>query len=272
MNMKKTIITILLAVATITANAQTEGNDKKTLLGNDAVVGTMEFRDPMLSNTMRFNVEALQLELLPRTTDKLMPCTELKEQYTMLGTKPFVLWQGGFLSINDATVDMPGLMSYETGVVALHQDFGRLHLTASAIANKYWMPMQGTLATQYGIGGNVSFEVSEHLSLHAFGYYYNINPTVGPALSPYISTTAYGGYADIRFSDHAGSNVGIRRYLNPMSGRWTTEPIVTPYFRIGKKMRLELPVGGLLKAAIWGDRDNPLRFQPRPMPTPQQKQ
>ena len=151
---KQAIITILLAVAAIIANAQTEGNDKKTLSGNDAVVGTMEFRDPMLSNTMRFNVEALQLELLPRTTDKLMPCTELKEQYTMLGTKPFVLWQGGFLSINGATVDMPGLMSYETGVVALHQDFGRLHLTASAIANKYWMPMQGTLATQYGIAAN----------------------------------------------------------------------------------------------------------------------
>ena len=269
---KQTIITILLAVATITANAQTEGNDKKTLSGNNAAVGTMNFSDQMLTDTMRFNVEALQPGLLPRTTDNPRPGTELKEQYTMLGTKPFVLWQGGFLSINGATVDMPGLMSYETGVVALHQDFGRLHLTASAIANKYWMPMQGTLATQYGIGGNVSFEVSEHLSLHAFGYYYNINPTVGPALSPYISTTAYGGYADIRFSDHAGSNVGIRRYLNPMSGRWTTEPIVTPYFRIGKKMRLELPVGGLLKAAIWGDRDNPLRFQPRPMPTPQQKQ
>ena len=269
---KQAIITILLAVAAIIANAQTEGNDKKTLSGNDAVVGTMEFRDPMLSNTMRFNVEALQPGLLPRMTDNPRPCTELKEQYTMQGTKPFVLWQGGFLSINGATVDMPGLMSYETSVVALHQDFGRLHLTASAIANKYWMPMQGTLATQYGIGGNVSFEVSEHLSIHAFGYYYNINPTVGPALSPYISTTAYGGYADIRFSDHAGSNVGIRRYLNPMSGRWTTEPIVTPYFRIGKKMRLELPVGGLLKAAIWDDRDNPLRFQPRPMPTPQQKQ
>ena len=269
---KKSIITILLAVATITANAQTEGNDKKTLSGNDAAVGTMNFSDQILTDTMRFNVEALQLELLPRMTDNLMPGTELKEQYTMQVTKPFVLWQGGLLSINGATGDMPGLMNYETGVVALHQDYGRLHLTASAIANKYWMPMQGTLATQYGIDGNVSYEVSEHLSLHAFGYYYNINPIVGPALSPYISTTAYGGYADIRFSDHAGSNVGIRRYLNPMSGRWTTEPIVTPYFRINKKMKLELPVGGLLKAAIWGDRDNPLRFQPRPLPTPQQKQ
>ena len=268
----KTIITILLAVGSITVSAQTEANGKITFSGNDAAFKKMDFNNQILTDTMRFNVEALQPGLLPRTTDNPRPGTELKEQYTMQGTKPFVLWQGGFLSINGATVDMPGLMSYETSVVALHQDFGRLHLTASAIANKYWMPMQGTLATQYGIGGNVSFEVSEHLSLHAFGYYYNINPTVGPALSPYISTTAYGGYADIRFSDHAGSNVGIRRYLNPMSGRWTTEPIVTPYFRIGKKMRLELPVGGLLKAAIWDDRDNPLRFQPRPMPTPQQKQ
>ena len=149
---KQTIITILLAVATITANAQTEGNDKKTLSGNDAAVGTMNFSDQMLTDTMRFNVEALQPGLLPRTTDNPRPGTELKEQYTMQGTKPFVLWQGGLLSINGATVDMPGMMGFETGVVALHQDFGRLHLTASAIANKYWMPMQGTLATQYGIG------------------------------------------------------------------------------------------------------------------------
>ena len=72
---KKSIITILLAVATITANAQTEGNDKKTLSGNDAAVGTMNFSDQILTDTMRFNVEALQLELLPRMTDNLLPCT-----------------------------------------------------------------------------------------------------------------------------------------------------------------------------------------------------
>ncbi len=84
-----------------------------------------------------------------------------------------------------------------------------------------------------------------------------------------MNTTTYGGYADIRFSDRFGSNVGVRRYVNPMSGRWTTEPIVTPYFRIGKKMKLELPIGNLLKAAIGGDRDNPLRFRSRPMSTPQ---
>ena len=260
---QKSISIILFALVTISTNAQTEGNSKKTLLGNDAAVGTMDFRNQMLTDKMRFNVEALRPELLQRTTDRFMLSTELTEQYTMQGTKPFVLRQGGLLSINGVTGDMPGLMGYEASLVALHQDFGRLRLTATAIANKYWIPMQGVLTTQYGIGGNIAFDINDHLSLHTFGYYYNINPIVGPALSPYISTTVYGGYADIRFSDHTGTNVGISRYLNPISGHWTTEPIVTPYFRISKRMKLELPVGGLLKAAIWGNHDNPLRFQPQ---------
>ena len=267
----KAFITILLAAGSLTVSAQTEGNGKITLSGNDAAFKKMDFNNQILTDTMRFNVETLQPELLPATVDRQMSSKGFTENYTMLGTKPLVLWRSGGLNVRVARDEMLGMMNLETGMVALHQDFGRLHFTATAKANKYWMPMQGALITQYGIGGNVGFDVSDHLSLHAFGYYYSTCPIVGPALSPYVSTTNYGGYADIRFSDRAGSNIGIRRYLNPMSGRWTTEPIVTPYFRIGKKMRLELPVGGLLKAAVWGDRGNPLRFQPRPSPTPQQK-
>ena len=56
---------------------------------------------------------------------------------------------------------------------------------------------------------------------------------VGPAMSPYVSNTTYGGYADIRFSQTFGANMGVRRYLNPMTGKWTTEPIVNPYIKIG---------------------------------------
>jgi hypothetical protein len=165
---------------------------------------------------------------------------------------------------------MPGLMDFQTSSLSLHQNFGRLQLSASATANKYWMPMQSTLYTQYGFGGSVAYTVSEAVTLHAYGQYYANNPIVGPAFSPYVSTTAYGGYADVRINDYFGSNVGVRRYINPMSGRWTTEPIVTPYIKV-KKSRIEFPVGSLLKTLIWGDRDNPLRFQPRPMPTPQPK-
>jgi hypothetical protein len=163
---------------------------------------------------------------------------------------------------------MPGLMDFQTSSLSLHQDFGRLQLSASATANKYWMPMQSTLYTQYGFGGTIGYDLSDAVSLHAFGYYYAHNPLVGPAFSPYVSTTSYGGYADIRFSDRFGSNIGVRRYINPMSGQWTTSPIVTPYFRVGKrnKVVIALPLGELLKAVVWGDRDNPMRFRPQPQP------
>ena len=164
---------------------------------------------------------------------------------------------------------MPGLMELATGTISLNHNAGRLHISALAIANKYWMPMQSNLYTQYGFGGTIGYDLSENVALHAFGYYYANNPLVTPAFSPYISTTAFGGYADLQISKHFGTEVGVRRYVNPMTGRWTTEPIVTPYVKVGK-IGIGLPVGALLKSMIWGDNDNPTRFTP-PQPQPKKK-
>ena len=118
---------------------------------------------------------------------------------------------------------MPGMMTMETGSLALHQELGRWHFSAMGIANKYWMPWQYRIATQYGVGGTIGYDLSESVTLHAFGYYYANQMQVGPAMSPYINNTTYGGYADVRFSD---------------------------------------------TLLVWGDRDNPLNFQARPMSPP----
>ena len=48
-----------------------------------------------------------------------------------------------------------------------------------------------------------------------------------------------------------------------MTGKWTTEPIVNPYIKIGDS-KIEFPLGSLLKAFVWGDEDSPMRIQPRP--------
>jgi hypothetical protein len=90
---------------------------------------------------------------------------------------------------------------------------------------------------------------------------------VGPAMSPYVNSSTFGGYADIRFSKTFGTNVGMRQYMNPMTGKWVTEPIVNPYIKIGDS-KIELPLGGLLKKLVWGDRDNPMNFRPHPMSRP----
>lgn len=176
----------------------------------------------------------------------------------------FGLWRGADLSITGSQAAMPGLMGINSGVVTFHQDYGRLHITATGMANKYWMPSMTAgmpmLQTQYGFGGMVSYDVSKSLTLHAFGTYYATNPLVSPALSPYVNTTQYGGYADIRLHRNFGVDAGVRRYLNPMTGQWMTDPIVRPYVKFNNGQKFGIEVGYLLKDLIWG-RQN--RFMPQ---------
>lgn len=174
------------------------------------------------------------------------------------------LWKGAGLSITGGRAALPGLMGINSGAIAFHQDFGRLHFTATGMADKYWMPGMTAgmpmLQTQYGFGGMVSYDVSKSLTLHAFGTYYAKNSLVGPALSPYVNTTQYGGYADIRLHKNFGVDAGVRHYLNPMTGQWTTDPIVRPYFKFNNGQKMGIEVGHLLKDLIWG-RQN--RFMPQ---------
>lgn len=186
----------------------------------------------------------------------------------------FELWKGADLSITGGQAAMPGLMGINSGAIAFHQDYGRLHFAATGLANKYWMPGMTVgmpmLQTQFGLGGMVSYDVGKSLSLHAFGTYYAKNPLVGPALSPYVNTTQYGGYADIRLHKNFGVDTGVRRYLNPMTGQWVTDPIVRPYFKFNNGQKMGVDVGHLFKDLIWGRQNNfmpqgPVRMGP---PTP----
>ena len=268
---RKTIIIMLLALVSMATWGQTDTKGS-ILSGKEADVQPFDFSKPMMVDSLNFQKEVSSPQLLQEVQQKALTYDQIMT-FPMPANKPFKLWNGASVTVYGGNNQMLGLMDAATGAVSLHQDFGRLHLTGSAIANKYWMPMQSQLYTQYGFGGSLGYDLTDAVSLHAFGYYYANNPLVGPAFSPYISTNSFGGYANIRFSEHFGTDVGVCRYVNPMSGRWTTSPIVTPYFRVGKRNKVEigLPLGELLKVAVWGDRDNPMRFRPQPQPQPKKK-
>lgn len=266
-------LVLLTAFMSATVSAQVEGQDVSPARTE---VQPMLFEQPLMADSSRISTAASFSDLQKTKFPVSLSAYDHTSNFTLPMTtspKPFWLWNRANVTVDGSNYQMQGLMDVATGAVSLHQDFGRLHLAASAIANKYWMPMQSQLYTQYGFGGSLGYDLTDAVSLHAFGYYYANNPLVGSAFSPYVSTTSFGGYANIRFSENFGSEVGVRRYVNPMSGRWTTSPIVTPYFRVGKRNKVEigLPLGELLKAAIWGDRDNPMRFRPQPLPQPKKK-
>ena len=265
-------LVLLTAFMSATVSAQVEGQDVSPTRSE---VRSMLLGKPLTLDSSRISTAASFIDLPKTKFPVSLSAYDHTSNFTLPMTtspKPFWLWNGANVTVDGSNYQMQGLMDVATGAVSLHQDFGRLHLAASAIANKYWMPMQSQLYTQYGLGGTIGYDLTNAVSLHAFGYYYAQNPLVAPAFSPYVSTTSFGGYANICFSENFGSEIGVRRYVNPMSGRWTTSPIVTPYFRVGKRNKVEigLPLGELLKAAIWGNHDNPMRYRPQP-PQPQPK-
>ena len=252
---------LLLVLLSLPMVAQTEVDGRRL---SDGGVELPSMRGQLLmTDSMRLPQSVMHVERpVPQ-----MPTVPNFTQLTKQGATGWQLWNGATLGFYGATSQMPGLMTMETGTAAVSQNLGRWHLTASATVDKYWMPWQHTLRAQYGVGGTVGYDLSEAVTLHAFGYYYANRLQVGPAMSPYVNATTYGGYADVRFSKAFGANMGVRRYMSPISGKWMTEPIVSPYVKIGGG-KLELPLGGLLKQLIWGNQDDPMRFRPHPMSRP----
>ena len=262
--MRHACMILLTFLLPLTAMGQTETPDGQRLSGTAVDGPQAEVVRQLASDSI-----PLQHDLMtPRLTIPRNPTVESYTQLTKQGATGLGLWRGAYVGFYGTTSQLPGLMNIETGGMMLHQDLGRWHFTATGLANKYWMPWQRTLSTQYGLGGTVAYDLSETVTLHAFGYYYANRIQVGPAMSPYVNNTTYGGYADVRFSSILGANVGVRRYVNPMNGKWTTEPIVNPYIKLGKDSKIELPLGSILKALVWGDRDNPMNYRPHPMSRP----
>lgn len=193
------------------------------------------------------------------------------EVNTIQGGKLFTPWRGSAVVVSGGADTMPGLLDRESGALTLYQNLGRWDFSASALADKYRLVGMGFLQTRYGVGGTVGYTVNNVLSLHAFGYYYGNSSMISPTVNPFLATTTFGGYADLRLHKNFGVDAGARRYLNPMTGRWVTDPIVRPYIKLNNGQKFGFDFGNLLKGLIWGNQDQMMPRGPVRMPPPQQQ-
>ena len=193
------------------------------------------------------------------------------EVNTIQGGKLFTPWRGSAVVVSGGADTMPGLLDRESGALTLYQNLGRWNFSASALADKYRFVGMGFLQTRYGVGGTVGYTVNNVLSLHAFGYYYGNSSMISPTVNPFLATTTFGGYADLRLHKNFGVDAGARRYLNPMTGRWVTDPIVRPYIKLNNGQKFGFDFGNLLKGLIWGNQDQMMPRGPVRMPPPQQQ-
>jgi len=190
---------------------------------------------------------------------------------TIQGGKLFTPWRGSAVVVSGGANSMPGLLDRESGALTLYQNLGRWDFSASALADKYRFVGMGFLQTRYGVGGTVGYTVNSVLSLHAFGYYYGNSTMISPTVNPFLATTTFGGYADIRLHKNFGVDAGAQRYLNPMTGKWVTDPIVRPYIKFNNGQKFGFDFGNMLKGLIWGNQDQMMPRGPVRMPPPSQQ-
>lgn len=274
----RTILIAILSVLTSVVSAQTEiEGDKKLPADSLRLDGKIFKGDSLLTerdsslllNPIHpingFNA-ATKLDINPSLYDNRRGDWEVS---TIQGGKLFTPWRGSAVVVTGGADSMPGLLDRESGALTLYQNLGRWDFSASALADKYRFVGMGFLQTRYGVGGTVGYTVNDALSLHAFGYYYGNSSMISPAVNPYLATTTYGGYADIRLHKNFGVDAGVRRYLNPMTGRWVTDPIVSPYVKFNNGQKFGFDFGNILKGIIWGKEDKMMPRGPVRMPPPQ---
>ena len=280
MKMMRIVIVSILFVMALGTSAQTDVSEGKTLREDSVRLGDDLL--PTDSLLQQYDSTLWKRPFQPLTTPDAAPKLDVIpslydnrrgswEVNTMQGGKLFSPWRGAAVIVSGGADSMPGLLDRESGALTLYQDAGRWSFSASALADKYRMVGMGFLQTRYGVGGTVGYRLSDVISLHAFGYYYPNSSMISPSVNPYLATTNYGGYADFRLHKNFGVDTGVRRYLNPMTGQWVTEPIVSPYVKLNNGQKFSFDFGHILKGLIWGHQDQMMPRGPVRMGPPQPK-
>ena len=166
----------------------------------------------------------------------------------------------------------PAMLVRQGALVGVSRTWDKLSFTGYASADRY---RTFNTATQFGIGGALTYRFSPYVSATAFGSYYSVQPYLSMAAFPYINSSAYGAYFTLD-NGRWGIDLGVQRRYDPYRGEWIVSPIVTPKYHFSKKFTLELPVGELvrdvLERAVFGRRSNsptimpPRNFRPFPRP------
>ena len=131
----------------------------------------------------------------------------------------------------------------EASVSWVHQSGDRLSLQAALVATQLNMLFFHRHVLE--LKAEMSYHLSDHLSLHLFGNYDTGNP-----YNPY--GRQWGGSLDWQITDRFGVEGGVRRSYNAVTGHWETLPIGAPYYNFNGKFRLQIDAGPLIQQLIRG--------------------
>lgn len=248
------ILTSLLPLAVF---GQAERKDSLSVEFNNTVniqLGTIATPDNMQPDSLAFSDRltynmAMEHPLSYKQSKTLYLYNT--DNYLTPSQSKLLYWRnGGIIASGDIT-QYPGMMQTESGSISINQTFGKFTLNIGGTTNKYGY--HGGISNQYGIDGNLTYQISQRLSFSLFGtYYFGQAPLMAngmplpPSIIGYYNRSAFGATFDYRINDYWGVETGAQTIQQFGSGKYKVEPVVTPYYKINKKVKIGLPVGQML--------------------------
>lgn len=116
----------------------------------------------------------------------------------------------------------------------------RVLMDMSIGINKYSVPRFGS--TSVGSSASLSYLLNEKMTFKVFGSY-------ATGLSHFTTSGSYGASFAYDLTNWFGMEVGANRFFDPMTNRWNTVPIVSPYIILNDKSKIGFDVGFLVKEA-----------------------
>ncbi len=154
---------------------------------------------------------------------------------------PIVAWGENAIYGSGARYTLPGLgVQTEAGLAYVRQLNDRLYLQATANATKLSMMHLTRMAVDFG--GRLTYQAQDHLWFNVFG---------GTAVGhfPNRPDWHYGGSVGFDLGERFSLELGVQRYYDPASGKWTTLPVVVPTVKF-PKFELGLDVGPIIYEII----------------------
>lgn len=179
------------------------------------------------------------------------PDLHLPDLQLIPGQASLLAWSNGEIVASGGRSSFPGLMQIDNGALGLYQSAGDFTFHIGAMVNKYGY-FNG-LHTQYGLSASITYQFTPRLSATVFGDYYFGNPPrmangmpLSPSMMGYYGRSNFGGYIDYQINEHWGVQTGVQTVQQVGTNKYHAEPIVTPYYKINKKVAIGLPVGQIL--------------------------
>ena len=163
---------------------------------------------------------------------------------TTPGVANLVSWDNGAIMAYGGSASYSGLLGVESGGLRFGQNLGDFTLNLDASATKYAY-FRG-LSNSYGLGGSLSYKISDNIGLTLFGSYQSNAGLYQPAMFDLVGVSRLGGYFDIRINDTWGFMVGAQSYHSLSGGYWETQPMLVPYVNLGGIEPIGVDLGGIL--------------------------